>query len=128
MLTPKVANAVSAVSILINQSAANTAAATSAAWVDVTAYEGYLVFTQVVGTITGTLDGIIQHATDNSGTGAATAASFSTQVTTSNDAPNIQKAIVECNAIGPFVRYVGTVGTGPSVVGVVMHGTPKTVP
>jgi hypothetical protein len=127
MLTSKVANAVAPVSILINQSAANTAAATSAAWVDVTGYEGYLVFTQVVGTITGTLDGIIQHATDSSGTGAATAASFSTQVTTSNDAPNVQKCFVECNAIGPYVRYVGTVGTGPSVVGVVMHGTLKTV-
>jgi hypothetical protein len=128
MLTSKVANAASAVSILINASAADTAAATSAAWVSVAGYEGFLVFTQVVGAITGTLDGIIQHATDDSGTGAATAASFSTQVTTSNDAPNVQKAIVECNAIGPYVRYVGTVGTGPAVVGVVMHGTLKTVP
>jgi hypothetical protein len=39
----------------------------------------------------------------------------------------VQKCFVECNAIGPYVRYVGTVGTGPSVVGVVMHGTLKTV-
>ena len=41
---------------------------------------------------------------------------------------NIQKVIVECNAIGPFVAYVGTVGTGPSIVGVTMAGTKKTVP
>lgn len=127
MLTAKVANAVSATSVLVSASAANTAAATSA-WIDVSAYEGFLVFTQAVGTITGTLDGIIQHATDGSGTGAATAAAFSTQVTTSNDAPNVQKAIVECNAIGSHVRYLGTVGTGPSIVGVTMLGTLKTVP
>lgn len=127
MITSRVANAVSAVSILTSASAADTAAATSG-WVDISSYEGFLVFTQAVGTITGTLDGIIQHATDGSGTGAATAASFSTQVTTSNDAPNVQKAIVECNAIGSHVRYLGTVGTGPSVVGVTMLATPKTVP
>jgi hypothetical protein len=123
-----VANAATEVSLLSPSDKADTAAATGS-WTAVTAYEGFLIFSQHVGTVTaGSLAGIIQHATDDQGAGAATAASFTTSVTTSNDAPNVQKAIVECNAIGPYVRYVGTVTTGPVVVGVTMAATSKTVP
>lgn len=124
----RVANAVSVVSVLKPADKADTTAATSG-WVSVADYEGFLVFTQYVGVVTGgTITGKIRHATDNSGTGAAdvTGGGF-TAVTTSNDDPNIQKVIVELNAIGPYIQYVGTIATGPAVVGVSMLATPKSV-
>lgn len=128
MLTSRIAQAVTDVNILAPADAADTAAATSA-WVSVADYEGFLVFTQHVGVVTaGTITGKIRHATDNAGTGAAdvTGGGF-TAVTTSNDAPNIQKVVVELNAIGPYVQYVGTIATGPAVVGVSMLATAKSV-
>lgn len=128
MITARIANAASAVNILEPADAANTAAATSG-WVSVADYDGFLVFTQHVGTVTaGTITGKIRHATDDQGTGAAdvTGGGF-TAVTTSNDHPNIQKVVVELNAIGPYVQYVGTIATGPAVVGVSMLATAKSV-
>lgn len=128
MINSRVANSASAVSVLEPADAADTAGATSA-WISVANYEGFLVFTQHVGVVTaGSITGKIQHATDGSGTGAAdvTGAAF-TAVTTSNDHPNVQKVIVECNAIGPYIAYVGTVDTGPALVGVTMLATAKTV-
>lgn len=124
------AQACDVVSLLTNASAANTAAATGTG-VDISKYEGSIMVTQVVGTITGTLDGKLQECTLADGTDAAdiTGATF-TQVTTSNDAPNVQKITIPAGSLTagkPFLRYVGTIGTGPSVVGVVFHAHPKYV-
>lgn len=127
MLTSRVARAASVVSVLTPAGAADTAAATSG-WISVADYEGFLVFTQQVGAVTaGSITGKIRHATDGSGTGAAdvTGGGF-TAVTTAND-PATAKVIVELNAIGPYVQYVGTIATGPAVVGVSMLATPKAV-
>lgn len=122
------AQACDVVSLLTAASAANTAAATGTA-VDIRKYEGDLMVTQVVGTITGTLDGKLQQCDDAGGTNAEdiTGATF-TQVTTSNDAPNVQKVNVPAGALTrPFLRYVGTIVTGPSIVGVTLHAHPKYV-
>lgn len=121
------ADAATLATLLITASCANTAAATTVTWIDVRAYEGDLLVIQHVGTITGTLSGKLQSATDSSGTGAAdiTGATF-TQVTTANDAPNLQKiALAKGDVAGGFLGYVGTIGTGPSVVGVHLAGRPK---
>lgn len=117
--------AASAVSLLTPASAADTAAATGS-WVSLDGYEGYAVVIQHVGAITGTLDGKLRHADDDSGTNAAdiTGATF-TQVTTANDNPNIQKLVVRVSGLKPYIQYLGTVGTGPSVVGVSMLSAPK---
>lgn len=105
--------------------AANTAAATSA-WTQVTGYAGYLIFTQQVGTIsTGTLIGTIETASDGSGTGAATVATFDT-VTTSNDAPNVQVKVVDAKA-GNYMRYKGTLSAGTADLAVVMLGSKQSV-
>jgi hypothetical protein len=114
------------VNLLTNASAANTAAATGLG-VDIRKYEGDLMVTQLVGTITGTLDGKLQQCDDAGGTNAEdiTGAVF-TQVTTSNDAPNIQKITVPAGSLTRnFLRYVGTIVTGPSVVTVCLHSHPK---
>lgn len=122
------AQACSVVSLLTAASAADTAAATGTA-VNVAGYEGDLMVTQVVGVITGTLAGKLQQCDDAGGTGAAdiSGATF-TQVTTSNDNPNVQRISVPAHALTKkFLRYVGTIGTGPSIVGVVLHAHPKYV-
>lgn len=120
------AQACSIVNLLTASSKANTAAATGTA-VNIAAYEGDLMVTQVVGVITGTLDGKLQQCDDSGGTNAEdiSGATF-TQVTTSNDDPNVQKITVPAGSLTrPFLRYVGTIVTGPAIVGVVLHAHPK---
>lgn len=114
-------------------SLSNVAARTSTvtgAWVDVREYEGDIVITQDVGTVSGTtptLDGKIQDASDGSGTGAAdvTGATF-TQVTT---ADNVQKITIPAGSVQGWIRYVGTIaGTTPSfTMGVHALSRPKYV-
>jgi hypothetical protein len=114
------------VSLLTAASAADTAAATGTG-VDISKYEGDLMVSQIVGVITGTLNGKLQQCDDAGGTGAAdiTGATF-TEVTTSNDNPNVQKITVPAGSLTkPFLRYVGTIVTGPAIVGVVLHSHPK---
>ena len=116
------------VSLLTAGSKAATANATGTG-VLVAEYEGDLMITQVVGAITGTLDGKLQACSASDGTGAAdiTGATF-TQVTTSNDDPNVQKIWIEAGSMPadkPYLRYVGTIVTGPAVVGVTLHARPK---
>jgi len=109
-----------AVSVLPSVSAANTAAATSG-WIDVKAYKGSLLFVVNIGTITGTLAGKLRSATDSGGTGAAdiTGATHS-NVTTASQV----RTIVIPATVGPYIQYVGTVTTGPVVVGVTLLAHP----
>lgn len=116
------------VSLLTAGSKAATANATGTG-VLVHEYEGDLLITQVVGAITGTIDGKLQSCTDASGTGAEDipGATF-TQVTTANDDPNVQTIAINAGSAiqgKPYVRYIGTIVTGPAVVGVTMHARKK---
>jgi hypothetical protein len=114
------------VSVIKPVSAANTSAATSAG-IDITKYEGDLVFIQYTAAITGTLDGKLQVCDDAGGTNPVdvTGATF-TQVTTSNDDPNIQKLVLDSGSFAKkFVRYVGTIVTGPSLMSVALVSRPK---
>ena len=105
---------VTAVSMIDPASCANTAAATSG-WIDVRAAKGPILIIQQSGAITGTLDGKLQHATSSGGAGAAdiTGAVF-TQV----DAANKVETLNFVATTGPYIKYIGTVGTGPVVLGV----------
>lgn len=121
------ASALSQLSLLTPGEKADTAAATGS-WISVAAYEGDLIVTSDVGTITaGSLAGKLQHADDDSGTNAAdiSGAGFTT-VTTSND-PKCEKVAVALAGLKPYVRYLGTVTTGPAVVGVTALAHPKYV-
>lgn len=121
------AGSAAAVSLLTPADHANTAAATGE-WTAFTGKEGHAIFTQHVGVVTaGSVAGKIQTATDDQGTGVADVATFATTVTTSNDNPNVQKAVVDCRAILGYVRYLGTITTGPAVVGCTMLVSPKSV-
>lgn len=104
---------------------ANTAAATGS-WVDVRTYEGEIAFIQQTGVVTaGTIAGVIQHADDGSGTNAETLVSF-TSVGTSTD-NDVQKQSVPARNCRGYVRCLGTIATGPALVGYSMLGHTDTV-
>ncbi len=116
-----------AVQMLAAGEKANTAAATSG-WIDVRAYEGDLVIISNAGTVTaGSLTPTIEDATDGSGTGAAgvtpTEGAF-TAVTTSND-PLQEKRTIPAGSVRGWIRYVGTIATGPVDLGVTLLAHPK---
>lgn len=106
--------AASVVKLLSPVSAANTAAATSA-WIDARAAEGDIVFVNEVGALTGSIVWTVEHATDSGGTGAA-AITPSDGAYAAVTANTVQKRCVSANAIGGWVRCVGTIVTGPALV------------
>ena len=100
----------------------NTAAATGSG-VDLRDYEGPVLIVQNHGTSTGTLDGKIQDSANNSSFAEVSGLTF-TQSTTTAD---IQSLVVQSKQVRRYIKYVGTVGTGPQVVGVSMSGVKKSV-
>src|SRR5574340_1199436 len=110
------AQACTPIQLLPPASCANTAAATSSAWIDISAYTGDLVVIQNVGAVTGSITGKLQHADDNSGTNAAdvTGAAFAAV----SSSTSIKKLVVKVDSLKPFIKYVGTIVTGPVLVGV----------
>ncbi|MCC7123108.1 MAG: hypothetical protein IT493_16260 [Gammaproteobacteria bacterium] len=94
-------------------------------WYDVREYVGDLMIVQHVGAVTGSITGKIQHASDGSGTGAEdiTGAAF----TLVNAANNIQKLTIPADSTLGWIRYVGTIVTGPANVAVSASGRKKYV-
>ncbi|MBP6195850.1 MAG: hypothetical protein KA451_15820 [Methyloversatilis sp.] len=120
-----VAKSLTTTAMLSSVSCANTAAATQGTGTDISAYEGTLVFIENVGTITGTLAGkIITSASSN--LSSPTDVGTFTARTTSND--NECKTLeVNCSALQQYVGYVGTIVTGPALIGVSVTGSLKYV-
>lgn len=108
--------------LLASASCANTAAATGTG-VDLKDYEGPILITQNHGAGTGTLDGKIQDSADNSSFADVSGLTF-TQSTTTAD---IQSMVVQSKQVRRYIKYVGTIVTGPQVVGVSMSGVKKSV-
>lgn len=117
--------AATATILLSPVSAANTAAATSA-WVDARAYEGDLVFIVQTGAVTGSITWTIEDATDGSGTGAA-GITPNEGAFAAGAANQIQKRTVNAGAMRGWVRCVGTIVTGPSLVAASINARSKTV-
>lgn len=122
-----VAQAATVASLLHGTNATNTAGATGTA-VDVTDYEGYLLVIQSCNVVTGTIAGKIQHSTTTEATDFTdvTGATF-TSVTTDNDVASL-KVAVPVNGCHKYIRYVGTITTGPAMVNVAFAGVKKYVP
>lgn len=110
------------VSLLTAVSAADTAAATGSG-VDLQDYEGPVVITQNHGVSTGTLDGKIQDSANNSSFADVSGLAFTQETTTAG----IQKLVVQSKQVRRYIKYVGTVCTGPQVVSVSMVGVKKSV-
>jgi len=115
--------AAAAVKLLDPVSAANTAAATSG-WIDVRGYEGDLVFLTQIGALTGSLTWTIEDATDGSGTGAA-GVTPNEGAFAAGAANQVQKRTVNAGAVRGWVRVVGTIVTGPALVGASLLSRPK---
>lgn len=106
-------------------SAANTAAATSG-WVDARDAEGDVMFVNQLGAVTGSITWTIEHASDSGGTG--TVAITPNEGNYAAGAANqVQKRTVNASAIQGFVRCVGTIVTGPSLVAASISYRPKNV-
>lgn len=111
------------VQVLAAQSCANTAAATSAA-VNLLDYEGPVLITENHGAGTGTLDGKIQDSADGStGWADVTGATFTQKTTTAS----IQSIALQSKQVRQYIRYLGTIVTGPHLLGVSMAGVKKSV-
>ena len=113
------AQAATSTLLLSPVSAAATANATSS-WVDVRGSKGDIMFVVQTGAVTGTITWTIEHATDNSGTGGA-AITPSDGAFAAGAANQIQKRSIRANACKGFVRCVGTIVTGPSLVAASVH-------
>jgi len=90
-------------------------------------YEGDLVIVQSAGILTGTLTPTIEDATDGAGAGAAAMTPNEgafTVVTTSND-PMQEKRTIPAGSTRGWIRYVGTIVTGPALIGVTLLAHPK---
>ena len=117
------AQAAITVKLLDPVSAANTAAATSA-WVDVRQAEGDVMFINQLGAVTGSITWTIEEASDSGGTGAA-GITPNEGAYAAGAANQVQKRTIGAGAGKGFVRCVGTVVTGPSLVAVSISYVPK---
>lgn len=111
--------------LVISQSAANTAAASSSTtYVDVRGYEGDLLFVINPGAITGSCTPDIQDATDSTGTGTASIAAnegaYSALVANTK-----RTYTMRAKGTRGFIRIINTVVTGPVLISVTMSARPK---
>ena len=107
----------------LSASASQASTVTGAA-VDLLAYEGPVAIVQNHGAGTGTLDGKIQDSADGStGWADVAGAAFASSTTTAD----IQKLVLQSKQVKRFIRYVGTIVTGPQNVAVDLIGIKKSV-
>lgn len=111
------------VNVLACVSCANTAAATTAA-VNLLDYEGDVLVTENHGLGTGTLDGKIQDSADGSTGWADVSGLTFTQKTTT---ASIQSISVPSKQVRQYIRYLGTIVTGPHLLAISMVGVKKIV-
>jgi len=108
-------------------SAANTAAATSGsgAWMDTQPVDGKIIVIMSLGALTGSLAGKMQVADDANGTNAVdvSGATFATGV-----ANTAQRLVVYADGLAKrYLGFVGTIVTGPVLIGVAAIACPKYV-
>jgi cellobiose-specific phosphotransferase system component IIB len=111
------------VSLLATVSAGNTTAATGTG-VDLVQYEGPIVITQNHGISTGSLAGKIQDSANNVDfADLVPAVNFASETTT----VGVQQVAIQSKQVRRYIRYLGTVVTGPQLVAVTMTGVRKSV-
>lgn len=112
-----------ATALHLSASASQASTVTGAA-VDLLEYDGPVLVVQSHGTGTGTLDGKIQDSADGStGWADVSGATFSQSTTTAD----VKSLVLNPKSIRRYVRYVGTIVTGPQNVAVALVGFKKSV-
>lgn len=109
--------------VLLSASASQASTVTGSS-VDLIDYEGPVTIVQNHGTGTGTLDGKIQDSADGSTGWADVSGAAFTQSTTTADCKSLA---LNPKQIRRFIRYVGTIGTGPQNLAVTLVGVKKSV-
>jgi hypothetical protein len=104
--------------------AASQASTVTGAAFDLLDYEGAVAIVQNHGLGTGTLDGKIQDSADGSTGWADVTGAVFTQSTTTADSKVIALQAKQCKR---YIRYVGTIVTGPHLLGVSLIGLKKSV-
>jgi len=112
--------------LLASASCANTAAATGTG-IDLKDYDTPVIVVQNHGVSTGTLDGKIQDSADNASFADISVSGVTATFAQSTTGADCQVLALNPKSVRRYIRYVGTVGTGPQVVGVSMIGVKKTV-
>jgi hypothetical protein len=105
-------------------SAANTAAATSA-FVDVRKLEGDLQIIILPGAITGSITPSFEDATDSGGTGSA--AILPNEALSALTANTARKYSFPAKSTRGWIRFIGTIVTGPALIAVAWQARPKYV-
>lgn len=118
------AQAATLTTLLATVSAANTAAATTGTYLDVRRIEGDVEIIILPGAITGSITPQINDATDSAGTGAA-AITPNEGAPTALVANTARKYTVKANSTRGFIGFIGTIVTGPALIGVSIQGRPK---
>ena len=116
------------ISLLVPVNAAATVNATSLG-VDIRKYEGDILIIENIGNVTGgTITGKMQACSAADGTGAEdiTGATFVAAGTSTDD--RLATYVLSSDALPaakPFLRYIGTIATGPAMVSVCFVSRPK---
>ena len=100
------------------------AATVTGSAIDLIEYECKVLIVQHKGLGTGTLDGKIQDSPDGTTGWADVAGATFTQ---SGTAADIKSLWLDTRSVRRFVRYVGTIVTGPHLLAVELSGVPKIV-
>lgn len=115
--------ALGATAVILSASASQASTVTGSA-VDLIDYEGPVRIVQNHGTGTGTLDGKIQDSADGStGWADVSGATFSQSTTTAD----VKSLAIDPKQIRRYIRYIGTIVTGPQNVAVTLVGMKKSV-
>lgn len=102
------------------QSAAATVTGTG---IDLQPYDGPILILQAGGVGTGTLDGKIQDSADNTTFADVSGAVFAQKTTTAGT----QALVINTASVRRYIRYVGTVVTGPQLLAVTATGFRKLI-
>jgi hypothetical protein len=104
-----------------SQAATVTGAALNIASLD---WEGQVEITQNIGAVTGSITGKVQESADGSTDWLDVADAAFTAVTVAN---NTQRIVINAGATRGWIRYVGTIVTGPALAAVTASAVPKNV-
>jgi len=110
----------------VSASATSNATSSTGHWLDVRPYDGEILVTVSTGALTGSMVGKLQSGTDANGTSAAdiTGATFA-NVSTANQTRTY--SLDPKKVVGGFLGFVGTITTGPILIGVTAGGKKKYV-
>jgi len=119
MINPS-AKSCTQVALLDPVSATNTVLGTGP-WKDCRTAIGDIMVTQLCGAVNGTVTGTFLTSANANGAGNSALVPAGGAFVAANAANNVQKTWIDSGQCLGYIQYVGTIATGPSLVGVSAH-------